>query len=112
MSGAAARKPFEHRDRFCSLRGQGMLSAARCAWLGFVEAHRFEAAIIPLGGFLVLILFFTFQDRMRRVLRRIFQIAVTIFMIIGIGAITYETLSPKECTASSTELSIPGRSGD
>jgi hypothetical protein len=89
-----------------------MLSAARCAWLGFVEANRFEAALIPLGGFLVLILFFLLQDRMRRALRRIFQIAVTVFIIAGLGAITYETLSPKECTASSDELNIRGRSGD
>jgi hypothetical protein len=92
--------------------GQHMLSAARCAWLGFVEASRFEAALIPLGAFLVLILFFLFQDRMRRVLRRIFQIAVTIFVIAGLGAITYETLSPKECTASSEELNSRERSGD
>ena len=89
-----------------------MLSAARCAWLGFVEANRLEAALVPLGGFLVLILFFMFQDRMRRVLRRIFQIAVTIFIIIGVGAIVYETLSPKQCTASSDGLNIRGRSGD
>lgn len=89
-----------------------MLSAARCAWLGFVEAHRFEAALIPLGGFLVLILFFLLQDRMRRATRRAFQIVVTIFIIAGVGAITYETLSPKECAASSDELNIRGRSGD
>jgi len=80
-----------------------MLSAARCAWLGFVEANRFEAALIPLGGFLVLILFFVFQDRMRRVLRRIFQIAVTIFIIAGVGAITYETLTPKVCTTAASD---------
>ena len=89
-----------------------MLSAARCAWLGFVEAHRFDAALIPFGGFLVLILFFLFQDRMRRVLRRIFQIAVTVFIIAGVGAITYEMLSPKECTLSSDELNSRGRFGD
>jgi hypothetical protein len=89
-----------------------MLSAARCAWLGFIEANRFEAALVPLGGFLVLILFFLFQDRMKPGLRRIFQIAVIIFIIAGIGAIAYETLSPKECTASSDELNIRGRSGD
>ena len=89
-----------------------MLSAARCAWLGFVEANRPEAALIPLGGFLVLSLFFLFQDRVRRATRRAFQIAVTIFIIAGAGAITYETLSPKECAASSDELNIRGRSGD
>jgi hypothetical protein len=90
-----------------------MLSAARCAWLGFVEANRLEAALIPLGGFVVLILFFMFQDRMRRVLRRVFQIAITIFIIIGVGAIIYETLSPKECTPASLDrLNIRGRSGD
>ena len=104
--------PFEHQDRFLLVAGQGMLSAARCAWLGFVEANRFEAALIPLSGFLVLILFFMFQDRMRRALRRIFQIAVTIFIFIGVGAVIYETLSPKECTASSDELNIRGRPGD
>ena len=89
-----------------------MLSAARCAWLGFVEADRFEAALVPLGGFLVLILFFLFQDKMRRATRRAFQIAVTIFIIAGLAAIVYETLSPKECTASADELNIRGRSGD
>jgi hypothetical protein len=89
-----------------------MFSAVRCAWLGFVEAHRFEAALVPLAGFLALILFFLLQDRMRRVPRRIFQIAVTIFIIAGLGAIIYETLSPKECTAASDELNIRGRSGD
>ena len=89
-----------------------MLSAARCAWLGFVEANRFDAALVPLGGFLVLILFFLLQDRMRRVPRRIFQIAVAIFIIVGVGAITYETLSPKECTAASNELNIRDRFGD
>jgi len=89
-----------------------MLSAARCAWLGFVEVNRVEAALIPLGGFIVLILFFLFQDRMRRVLRRIFQIAVITFIIVGLGAIIYETLTPRECTASSDDLNIPGRSGD
>jgi hypothetical protein len=90
-----------------------MLSAARCVWLGFVEANRLEAALIPLGGFVVLVLFFMFQDRMRRVLRRVFQIAITIFIIIGVGAIIYETLSPKECTAAASDgLNIRGRSGD
>lgn len=86
--------------------GQGMLSAARCAWLGFVEANRFQAALIPLGGFLILILFSLFQDRMRRVVRRIFQVAVTIFIVIGLGAVIYETLAPQECAASSDELNV------
>ena len=81
-----------------------MLSAARCAWLGFVEAHRFEAALVPLGGFLVFILFFVLQDKMRRATRRAFQIAVTIFIIAGLSAVTYEMLSPKECAVSSDEL--------
>ena len=89
-----------------------MFSAARCAWLGFVEAHRFEAALVPLAGFLALILFFLLQDRMKRVARRIFQIAVTIFIFAGVAAVIYETLSPKECTAASDELNIRGRSGD
>jgi hypothetical protein len=89
-----------------------MISAARCAWLGFVEAHRFDAALIPFGGFFVLILFFLFQDRMRRVTRRAFQIGVTIFIIVGLGAVLYEMLSPNECVASSDELNIGGRSAD
>ena len=89
-----------------------MLSAARCAWLGFVEANRFEAALVPLGGFLALIMFFLFQDRMRRVPRRIFQIVLTLFIIAGLAAVIYETLTPKECTASSDELNVRGRSGD
>lgn len=80
-----------------------MLSAARCAWLGFVDANRFQAALIPLGGFVVLILFFLFQDRMRRAVRRAFQITVTIFIIIGLGAIVYETLAPQECTTASSD---------
>jgi hypothetical protein len=83
-----------------------MLSAARCAWLGFVEANRFQAALIPLGGFLVFILFFLFQDRMRRAVRRIFQVAVMMFIIIGLGAVTYETLAPQECVGSSDEVNI------
>jgi hypothetical protein len=89
-----------------------MFSAVRCAWLGFVEAHRSEAALVPLGGFLALILFFLLQDRMRRVPRRIFQVAVTIFIFAGVAAVIYETLTPKECTAASDELNIRGRSGD
>ena len=83
-----------------------MLSAARCAWIEFVEAYRFEAALIPLGGFLALILFLWFQDRIRRLLRRIFQITIVIFIFVGLGAIMYETLSPAECTASSEVSAI------
>ena len=89
-----------------------MLSAARCAWLGFVEAHRLEAALVPLGGFLVFILFLLFQDRMRRAVRRIFQVAVTIFIIIGLGAIIYETVAPQECTMATSDENVSGRPGD
>lgn len=89
-----------------------MLSAARCAWLAFVDANRFEAALVPIGGFLVFILFLLFQDRIKRVPRRIFQIVITIFILVGVGAIIYETLSPQECTASPVEPNISPRSGD
>jgi len=88
-----------------------MFSAARCAWLGFVEAHRFEAALVPLAGFLVLVLFYLFQDRIRRLPRRVFQITVTIFIFGGLGAVVYETLSPQECTASPDALNVSHRFG-
>jgi hypothetical protein len=88
-----------------------MLSAARCAWLEFVAANRFEAALVPIGGFLVFVLFLLFQDRMRRVPRRIFQIAITIFILGGVGAIIYETLSPQECSNASGEPNVSRRFG-
>jgi hypothetical protein len=78
-----------------------MLSAARCAWLDFVAANRSHAALVPLGGFLVLILFSLFQERIRTLPRRIFQIAITVFICAGLGAVIYETQSPRECAASS-----------
>ena len=88
-----------------------MLSAARCAWLAFVEAKRLEAALIPIGGFLVLILFLFFQDRLKRVPRRIFQITIVIFILGGLGDIIYETLSPQECSAASSEPNVGRRFG-
>jgi hypothetical protein len=88
-----------------------MLSAARCAWLEFVAANRFEAALVPLAGFLVLILFLALQDRLPRVPRRIFQIAIAIFILGGVGAIIYETLSPQDCTAPSVESDLSRRFG-
>ncbi|HEV2955289.1 MAG TPA: hypothetical protein VGX95_04155 [Xanthobacteraceae bacterium] len=78
-----------------------MLWAARCAWLDFVEASRFQAALIPLGGFLALILFSLFRERIRTLPRRIFQIAITIFIFASLAAVIYETRSPQECTAAS-----------
>lgn len=87
-----------------------MLSAARCWWLEFAQANRSEAALIPLGGFLVLILFFLFQDRISRLPRRVFQIAVAIFILGGVSAITYETLSPRECATVVEEANAGPRS--
>jgi hypothetical protein len=78
-----------------------MLSTARCAWLDFVEAHRFAAALVPFGGFVLLILFLLFQERIGRLLRRGLQVAITIFIFVGVGAVIYETGSPPECTSSS-----------
>jgi hypothetical protein len=77
-----------------------MLSAARCAWLDFVAASPLQAALIPLGGFLVLILFLLLQERISRLPRRIFQVAIIIFIFAGLAAVIYETHSPQECTAS------------
>jgi hypothetical protein len=82
-----------------------MLSAARCAWLDFVEANRSQAALIALGGFLVLILFSLFQERLNKLPRRIFQVAIAIFIFAGLGAVIYETQSPQECTGSSAQWS-------
>jgi transcriptional regulator of nitric oxide reductase len=79
-------------------------------WLDFVEANRLQAALIPLGGFLLLILFFLFQDRIRRLPRRFFQVAVTLFILGGLGAIVYETLSPQECATSSEQPDLGHRS--
>jgi hypothetical protein len=77
-----------------------MLSAARCAWLDFVDANRFQAALIPFGGFVVLILFLLFQEKIGRLPRRILQVALTIFIFAGLAAVIYETESPQECVAS------------
>jgi len=82
-------------------RGLGMFSAARCAWLDFVATNRIEAALIPLGGFLALILFLLLQDRIGSLPRRILQIAIAIFIFVGLGAVIYEIQSPQECAASS-----------
>lgn len=76
-----------------------MLTATRCAWLAFVEAHRFEAVLIPLGGFLVLILFSLLRERISRLLRQIFQVAIIVVICAGVAAVIYETRSPQECAA-------------
>jgi hypothetical protein len=83
-----------------------MFTAARCAWLGFVEAHRFDAVLIALGGFLVLVLFSLFHERIGRLPRRIFQLAIAMFIVVGVGAVVYEIQSPPECTASSDEANV------
>ena len=88
-----------------------MLSAARCAWLEFVAASRLEAALVPIFGFLLLILFLVFQDRIKRVPRRIFQIAIIIFILGGLGDIIYETLSPQECSAAPGDPNLSRRFG-
>jgi hypothetical protein len=77
-----------------------MLSAARCAWLDFVAASPLQAALIPLGGFLVLILFLLLQERISKLPRRIFQVTIIVFIFAGLAAVIYETRSPQECTAS------------
>jgi hypothetical protein len=78
-----------------------MLSSVRCAWLDFVEAHRLQAALVPLGGFLALILFLMFQEKIGRLPRRILQVAIMIFVFAGLAAVIYELQSPQECAASS-----------
>jgi putative intracellular protease/amidase len=78
-----------------------MLTATRCAWLAFVEAHRFAAVLIPLGGFLVLILFSLLRERIGRLLRQIFQLAIVVAICAGVAAVIYETRSPRECAAPS-----------
>jgi hypothetical protein len=83
-----------------------MLTAARCAWLSFVEAHRFEAVLIALGGFLVLVLFSLFHERIGRLPRKIFQAAIAIFIVAGVGAVIYEIQSAQDCAASSDELNV------
>jgi hypothetical protein len=76
-----------------------MLTATRCAWLAFVEAHHFQAVLIPLGGFLVLVLFSLLRDRIGRLLRQIFQVAIILAICVGVAAVIYETRSPRECAA-------------
>lgn len=83
-----------------------MLTAARCAWLNFVEAHRFDAVLIALGGFLVLVLFSLLHERIGRLPRKIFQAAIAIFIIVGVGAVIYEIQSPQDCVASSDEPNV------
>jgi hypothetical protein len=78
-------------------RGPSMLSATRCAWLEFVEANRIQAAVIPLAGFLVLIAFFLLQERIGNLPRRIFQIAIAVFVFAGVGVVIYEIESPQQC---------------
>jgi hypothetical protein len=78
-----------------------MLSTARCAWLDFVEAHRLQAALVPFVGFLMLILFLLFQEKIGRLPRRILQVAIMIFVFAGLAAVIYELQSPQECAASS-----------
>jgi hypothetical protein len=77
-----------------------MLSTARCAWLDFVADHRLQAALIPFGGFVVLILFLLFQERIGRLWRRILQVAITIFILAGLADVIYEIRSEQECPAS------------
>ena len=83
-----------------------MLTAARCAWLDFVEAHRFEAVLIAVGGFLVLVLFSLFHERLGRLPRKLFQAAVALFIVVGLGAVIYEIQSPQDCMASSDEPNV------
>ncbi|MBV8753311.1 MAG: hypothetical protein JO328_10690 [Hyphomicrobiales bacterium] len=83
-----------------------MLTAARCAWLGFVEAHRFDAALIALGGFLVLGLFSLFHEHIGRWPRRIFQAAIAIFIVVGVAAVIYEIQSPPNCALSSEDSNV------
>ena len=83
-----------------------MLTAVRCAWLDFVEAHRFDAVLIALGGFVVLVLFSLFHERIGRWPRKIFQLAIAIFIVAGVGAVIYEIQSPPECTRSSDEANV------
>ena len=78
-----------------------MLTGARCAWLGFVEANRFQAVFIPLAGFLALILFSLLRERISRLLRHIFQVAILFVIFAGIAAVVYESGSPRECPARS-----------
>lgn len=88
-----------------------MLSAARCAWLEFVAASRLEAALVPIVGFLLLILFLVFQDRISRVPRRICQIVIIVFILGGLGDIVYESLSPQECGAAPGAPNVGRRFG-
>lgn len=80
-----------------------MFTAARCAWLDFVEAHRFETVLIALGGFLVLALFSLFHERIGRLPRRIIQLVIAIFIVFGVATVVYEIQSPRDCAASSDE---------
>jgi phosphoglycerol transferase MdoB-like AlkP superfamily enzyme len=81
-----------------------MITAARCAWLAFVDAHRWEAALIPLLGFLVLVLFSLFQERIGRLPRRIFQVGAVVFICAGLAVVIYESLQPQDCPASAARL--------
>jgi uncharacterized membrane protein len=83
-----------------------MLTAARCAWLDFVDAHRFEAVLIALSGFLVLVLFSLFHERIGRLPRKMFQLTIAIFIVVGLGAVIYEIHAPQDCTASSDEANV------
>jgi hypothetical protein len=89
-----------------------MLTAARCVWLDFVEAHRFDAVLIALGGFLVLVLFSLLHERIGRLPRKIFQLAIAIFIVAGLGAVIYEIQSPQECTASLDEPNVDPSAGN
>jgi hypothetical protein len=89
-----------------------MLTAARCAWLDFVEAHRFDAVLIALGGFLVLVLFSLLHERIGRLPRRFFQLAIAIFIVAGLGAVIYEIQSPADCTASLDEPKVDPPAGN
>jgi hypothetical protein len=83
-----------------------MLTVSRCAWLDFVEAHRFDAVLIAFGGFLVLMLFSLFHERIGRLPRKIFQAAIAIFIVVGLAAVIYEIQSPRDCAASSDEPNV------
>jgi hypothetical protein len=78
-----------------------MLTATRCAWLAFVDTHRFQAVLIVLAGFLALVLFSLLRERIGRLLRQVFQAAIIFVIFAGLAAVIYETRSPRECPVPS-----------